>query len=48
MCMYQNFVDQNFTSNEQNINFENAKSSKNAWTDAASPQRPVSPCPGRV
>ena len=37
MCMYQNFVDQNFTSNEQNINFENTKSSQNAWTAAASP-----------
>ena len=37
MSMYQNFVDQNFTSNEQNINFENTKSSQNAWTDAASP-----------
>ena len=35
--MYQNFVDQNFTSNVQNINFENTKSSQNAWTDAASP-----------
>ena len=37
MYMYQNCVDQNFTSNEQNINFENTKSSQNAWTDAASP-----------
>ena len=35
--MYQNCVDQNFTSNEQNINFENTKSSQTAWTDAASP-----------
>ena len=25
MYMYQNFVDQNFTSNEQNINFEKMK-----------------------
>ena len=41
--MYQNFVDQNFTSNEQNINFENTKSSQNAWTDAASP--PTAQCP---
>ena len=43
MSMYQNFVDQNFTSNEQNINFENTKSSQNAWTDAASP--PTAQCP---